>query len=1004
MRFTSRLILAATLLFALLPPAGAAAEPAQPAEIRLRVTTPAYSLDGQGPRVPGYTIYSAPGAPALPVWRTVIELPPSGAWTISYTAEGEQVLAAPAALPAAPAPQLDHPGPGPATDLPDLPARAQLVARPDPTIYAADAFYPAAPVVAGDEGWQRGRRLLALDVFPFQYNPVRGELRYYPDLRITITMVDMSGAGGDLADENGAEHPERSRGRGPGAVEGCGATSCPGPHPSTGHDSLSTLARRPAQDANTFTAQPALRITTDRRGMHRLTYGDLAAAGAPVADVDPASLAMWYGDELIASEVTGAEDGRFDPGDLVIFYAEPYTGRYMTQNVYWLTWGGEAGARMAQRAAAPSGALTAASAITQTARVEYDRVYYSDYKLPAEHDRFFDNSLYVMQPPGAATTAVTYTFGLDDLVTAGRARLRAALYGGKTQAADPDQSVAVAVNGQVAGVYQWKGSVLHTVADTLPAAWLSPATQVKLEAALAQLPGLASYWVVPDWVEISYPALADAEEDRLYIEGVVSEAATPPPHRLYLPLINSGSGSAPPASAPQVTATGFTTADVRVYDIRDPQRPVRLTGAGVTPAGGAYTVGFSDPALATGRYWLATGAGLLAPVAVAADAPSAWRTADHAADYIAVVHRSLWDAIQPLLDHRAAEGLRIAKVDVQDIYDEWSGGLVDPEAIRSFLARAYRHWNAGGAPPTYVLLVGDGHYDFKNVRRTNLPNLVPPYLLDIDPWIGETAADNRFVAVDGPDDYLPDMAVGRIPARNPADVTAVVNKILAYETTATAGPWQSRAVFVADDFANRDGNFHALSDEVRLNDVPAGYETPRLYYRLDETLDTAAEMRTAIRGAFNSGALLVQWFGHASKARWGSVDMFNTTDAPALVSNTTWPLTASYACWSGYFINMSIAGGYGSVQTLAEQLLLTPGRGSLADFSPSGLHIGAALVTLDRGMTRAILHDRQARVGLAADAARQYVYAASAAWHDVIDTQILFGDPATRLRLPPAPP
>ena len=62
--------------------------------------------------------------------------------------------------------------------------------------------------------------------------------------------------------------------------------------------------------------------------------------------------------------------------------------------------------------------------------------------------------------------------------------------------------------------------------------------------------------------------------------------------------------------------------------------------------------------------------------------------------------------------------------------------------------------------------MGDGHYDFTGVTTT-LPNLIPPYLDNLDPWIGETAADNRFVTVDGPNDILPDMHMGRIPAQTP---------------------------------------------------------------------------------------------------------------------------------------------------------------------------------------------------------------------------------------------
>ena len=52
--------------------------------------------------------------------------------------------------------------------------------------------------------------------------------------------------------------------------------------------------------------------------------------------------------------------------------------------------------------------------------------------------------------------------------------------------------------------------------------------------------------------------------------------------------------------------------------------------------------------------------------------------------------------------------------------------------------------------PTYVLLVGDGHYDFGPLWL-RCGQHVPPYLGMVDPWWGETAADNRYAAVVGDD-------------------------------------------------------------------------------------------------------------------------------------------------------------------------------------------------------------------------------------------------------------
>ncbi len=339
------------------------------------------------------------------------------------------------------------------------------------------------------------------------------------------------------------------------------------------------------------------------------------------------------------------------------------------------------------------------------------------------------------------------------------------------------------------------------------------------------------------WVEVSYPAHARAAENRLNIEGIAP-------------------------GAHQVVVTGFSTGSngvVRVYDVRDPRHPVQLSTVQAEKRGDGYTLHFWDASLTDSSYFLSTEATLTRPLAIEPDQPSNWHSGGHTYDYIAIVHFSLREAIQPLLDHRAAEGLRVAEVNVQDIYDEFGDGRVDPEAIRSFLAYAYHNWNQGEAPPEYVLLVGDGHYDFTGVSGTTLPNLIPPYLVHVDPWLGETAADNRYVSVDGPDDYLPEMHIGRIPARNAADVTAVVDKIIAYETAAPGGEWQKRVVFVADDFANPAGDFHRLSDQVRLGWLPPAYDDRTIYYR--KHYATGDEMRTAIKGAFDDGALLLQWVG-----------------------------------------------------------------------------------------------------------------------------------------------
>ncbi len=937
--------------------APSAPEAARTQSITLRVQTPAYALTASGLRVPGLGTHDVPGAPALPVWADVIELPAGGDYVIRWEADPVITLPVPAPLPAVKVPlPISHvhgdatvvgAGAPPADGQPGFDA-VPLADRPDPAIYAADAFYPAALVQAGTAGIQRGRRLLPLRVFPFQYNPLRGELRYHPDIRVTLTLAGPAALPGREADAFGATRVRRGV---------------------------------PEQVAG------ALRIRTQGRGLYRLTWDDLVAAGVPVTTTAPATFAMSYLGQPIDIQVTGEADGRFDPGDLVIFYAEPYVGRYMTQNVYWFSWGGPAGPRMAVRAA-PLDPGPPVTVITRTLHIERDIDYYSTFTdRPKEADHWLDKALVVTAGDTISKT-LTWELALSDPVTTtGEAVLRVLVHGGIPIDAAPDlQAVQVSLNGRVVGVYTWDGGVDHRITATVPTAWLDgDPNVVELLASRWLRPDATAYVVYPDWVALTYPSIAGAGDDRLYIEAV-APAAT------------------------HLAVGGFTGPDVRVYDVRDSRHPVQLTTVQILSHPSAtFTLHFWDIAAADPSYFLSTGAALLAPAAIEFDAPSSWATTRHRYDYIAIIHRSLWDAVQPLLDYRsrpAGGGLRVARVDLQDVYDEFSYGRVDPEAIRSFLAYAYRHWNAGETPPRYVLLVGNGTYNFTGVPGWTSPNLVPPYLINVDPWWGETAADNRFVSVDDSDDFLPDMAIGRISAQSPAEVTAVVSKTLAYEAL-PEGDWQRRVVFVADNCVDPAGNFNAYSEDVRQNWLPAGYDRPKIYYGNPQHLCPLAdydnrapdgsyldEMRPAIKAAFNDQALLIQWFGHASQRRWGSVSMFNSVhDVPALNPNTVWPFTVAYSCLTGYFIQ--------DAQSLAEALTsLSANRGSVADLSPSGLHVGDALLLLNRGMIKAVFQDRVARVGDAVNAGKLFYWRYASTFLDVIDTSVLFGDPALTLRLP----
>jgi hypothetical protein len=273
-------------------------------------------------------------------------------------------------------------------------------------------------------------------------------------------------------------------------------------------------------------------------------------------------------------------------------------------------------------------------------------------------------------------------------------------------------------------------------------------------------------------------------------------------------------------------ASGFTDAAVRVFDITAPDNPVQLTGVSVA-APCPCTAQFSDQSDSLRTYYLLAPAARRTPAAIARASGRDIRASAAGADYLIIAHPSLLAAVAPLAAHRAAQGLRVATVSVQDVYDAFSGGVVDPQALHDFLAHTYEHWPAPA--PSYVLLVGDGHYDPKgqclaagcsgNLVTAPGTNLIPPYLRMVDPWIGETAADNLLVTFGAPNS-LPDMAIGRLPTVTVAETEQMVAKILAYEQSPPPGAWRSSLTFVTDNAfqttgaVDPAGNFWALSDAI----------------------------------------------------------------------------------------------------------------------------------------------------------------------------------------------
>jgi hypothetical protein len=397
---------------------------------------------------------------------------------------------------------------------------------------------------------------------------------------------------------------------------------------------------------------------------------------------------------------------------------------------------------------------------------------------------------------------------------------------------------------------------------------------------------------------------------------------------------------------------------------------------------------FEDAIPGPVSYLVLTPSKILSPLGFSVNEPSDLRSPDNGADYLVITHADFAPQAQQLADFRqgrpGTERTRV--VDVQDIYDEFNDGELDAEAIRAFLQHAFDTWQS--PPPSYVVLLGDGHYDFRNYTGVAPITRIPPYLLHLSGSVqGEAPADNRYVCVSG-DDGLPDMHIGRLPVDTVDEAQTVVDKILAYETSPPSGDWVDSVLFTADN-PDPAGDFSGLSDEIAGSYLPASYDTTKVY--LGDTCpyeNPAATCRQSMIDALNQGSLISNYVGHGHTTMWSGERLLRTEDIASMANGSKLPVQLTFACLTGHFGNQDQ--GQDSID---ERLVTAAGKGAIASWGNADLSYSLLDQWVHEGFYQAMFEHGIRQVGAATTSAKIY-YCARTSNPLLLERKHLFGDPA----------
>lgn len=646
---------------------------------------------------------------------------------------------------------------------------------------------------------------------------------------------------------------------------------------SVNRESAGKQLERARNATNGLTRMPdvGIRLVVDREGMYRVTYEQLRAAGFDLADVAPQSLVLTNRDQVVPTWM-GSSMGfarTFGPGSFLVFWGEGVKSLYTKENVYRLT----VDPRSTRRAMeldprAPSSMVKPAVSYSETVLVDRNREY--SFASPTG-DPWYDTRFLAYRSPVEAR----FSLDLPDLAPGGGGQLTVGLWGSTDWPASPDHHVVVRWNGQPVADTLFDGVTNQPLSIELSASQLKAGAN-QLDVVLPGDSGVDYEVTILDTYSVTYPRLFVARENRLAFGSKLGQFAV----------------------------EGFTAPDVYVFrrpgGLGDPQV---VAGVVVEPSGRGYRARFPGSAVASrnpDKYQVTTGAAFLTPRIEVGRAGVDFSTKGGPVTMLVIAHPDFVGGIAPLLDARAKQGISTRVVDVEAVYEEYSGGVVDPAAIREMVREARELWGIRS-----VLLVGGDTYDYQNALGLSSKSFVPTLYAQTDPVIVRFApADALYGDVDG--DGVPEVAVGRFPVRTSAELSLMISKTLAWKRL-------ERAVLAADQ-SEAFLDFSALSDDLAAK-VPAGIAVSRAYM---DTLGVTGA-RAALRAEMNGGGAYVGFLGHSSYARWSFAGLFTTGDASAL-TNSGRPLVVNqFGCWNNYFVEPAY-------DTLGHVLLVSGDRGAAA--------------------------------------------------------------------------
>jgi len=720
-------------------------------------------------------------------------------------------------------------------------------------VYNEARFFPYQEIEVTKPGYLRDLNVVEVRLNPVQYNCVTGELRLVRLIRFEVRFIGRPQERA-VIDESFEEIYRRLL---------------------VNYEQCCFWRREPLRDGwDPFFGGAWYKIEVSEEGLYRIGYDEIRAAGLDPGQFNPRTMKVYtaafdllprnvvdpFADSLIEIPVyvAGEGDGRFDRDDYLIFYGYPashfvpdsvlgwYDNGYARENVYWFTFGGANGVRMERVDVAPSG-VEPDSVVREIVHIEEDvgnptrsgvNWYWRDIS-PGEGS--MGSGSVVLRHPRAAGN-VQITIGLFNWPT-----------------------LEFVYKFSLDGDIYFSDTLTLPSRDTWPPNYLTGNTLVSGDSSELLMEIIRPASTLDDLFTVYFNGI-DLQYER---ETDIDE----PFHAVYQA-----------AQAYSIKCTDIGTQPF-VFDITDMKAPKMFYNYQLDH-GSLILSSRSDSFQLLYFSKLA----LARSVELESCDPGRLRAPSEGCEYLFITHRDFYSAIMPLVNYRRQDyTTRVVIID--DIYDDFSFGKYDPLAIKHFLYYTTNNWTT---VPTFVLLVGDATYDYKNnLGKENSPNFIPLYengsCLSGNPGIPPNYIYEGEYVNFGAGEV---MVLGRITVRTRQEVRDFIDKVFTYETGNIDGMWNKRIILAADDeYSNtykwEDPRiYHTAACERIIRNIPDSlYDLAKVYMISYPPFSYPAKKPNAQEAyirELNKGCFAGVFYGHGNTHQLADEGLFFDYSIPRI--------------------------------------------------------------------------------------------------------------------------